>query len=198
MATEENPQILGVGPHVAAFLRLAYPRHRAKRIAREFGVSPKTAERWLAGAAPTIAHVEAMVACWGARFLAAVFPEAFTQRDRRIAELEAELARSPARTMDAGSPACDLPGTSAGALSSEGGSEPCRLLRGRERAVAPTGAARLAGPAGVPASWGGWLGARPGPADGTAAARLGCLADPDTGRYRSVPDPVGLPTILHA
>src|SRR4051794_20791050 len=92
VTTVENPQILRVGPRVAEFLREAYPKHHAKLIARDFKVSPSTAERWLAGHAPTVSHLEEMTGRWGERFIAAVFREAFERRDQRIALIEAELA----------------------------------------------------------------------------------------------------------
>lgn len=93
VATDKNPQILGVGPRVAVFLRRTHPRHCAELVARDLRTSPKTVERWLAGHAPTVAHLEGMVALWGERFVATVFWEAFERRDRRIAMLEAKLAR---------------------------------------------------------------------------------------------------------
>lgn len=93
MTSIQDPQNLGVGPRVAAFLRGAYSRDRAKRIARDFRVSPQTAERWLAGHAPTVAHIEAMVAQFGRPFIAALFVEACQEQEQRIAALEAELAR---------------------------------------------------------------------------------------------------------
>jgi len=82
--------IYGLGPRIAAFLRDAYPRDRAKLIARRFDVSESTAERWLRGVAPTTAYLEEMYGEWGAPFVRAVFLEAFDVRDPRIAALESQ------------------------------------------------------------------------------------------------------------
>jgi len=86
-------QPLGLGPRVAAFLREAYPRDRAKLIARRFRVSESTAERWLRGHAPTTDHIEEMYGEWGTAFVMAVFSEAFAARDPRVSELEAYRAQ---------------------------------------------------------------------------------------------------------
>lgn len=91
-----DPKNLGLGPRVAAFLKTAYPQHRAKLIARDFRVSTGTAERWLSGHAPTAAHIEEMYAKWGERFARAIFPEAFIQNDERLAMLERPMGRSAA------------------------------------------------------------------------------------------------------
>ena len=93
MADQTSYQNLGIGLRVARFLRRTYPRDRAKLIARRFDVSVPTANRWLAGYAPTTAHLEEMIAEWGLAFLEAVFTEAYVERDERIRHLEAELER---------------------------------------------------------------------------------------------------------
>lgn len=77
----------GIGPRVARFLRATYPQDRAKLIARRFGVSLSTAQRWLDGHAPTTAHLEAMFALWGEPFVRALFPEAFAAHDRHAVAL---------------------------------------------------------------------------------------------------------------
>lgn len=84
-----EPKILGVGPRIAAYLRVAYPKSRAKLIARDFHVSTGTAERWLKGEAPTVAHIEQMTAVFGEPYIRALFAEAFERHDERIKELEA-------------------------------------------------------------------------------------------------------------
>ena len=84
-----EPKILGVGPRTAAYLRVAYPKSRAKLIARDFRVSTGTAERWLKGEAPTVAHIEQMTAVFGEPYIRALFAEAFERHDERIKELEA-------------------------------------------------------------------------------------------------------------
>ncbi|WP_198384227.1 hypothetical protein [Roseomonas sp. KE2513] len=84
-------KILGVGPRTAEFLRQRYPKSRAKLIARDFGVSIGTAERWLRGAAPTVAHIEQMTALFGEEYVRVVFAEAFASQDQRVAALEASI-----------------------------------------------------------------------------------------------------------
>ena len=83
-----NPATYGVGARTAAFLRQAYRRPRAKLIARDFGISPKTAELWLQGTAPTTAHIEKMIAMFGERYLRMAFPEAFQKSDDRLQTLK--------------------------------------------------------------------------------------------------------------
>jgi hypothetical protein len=83
-----EPKILGVGPRTAAYLRTAYSKNRAKLIARDFHVSEGTAERWLRGEAPTVAHIEQITVFFGSSYIRAVFTEAFEQQDQRIKELE--------------------------------------------------------------------------------------------------------------
>ncbi len=68
-----NAKILGVGPRTANFLRVRYPRPRAKQIAKDFKVSTATAERWLAGEAPTVAYIEQMTAMFGEAYVRAVY-----------------------------------------------------------------------------------------------------------------------------
>jgi hypothetical protein len=83
-----NAKILGVGPRTAAFLKETYARPRAKLIARDFDVSVGTAERWLSGEAPTVAHIEQMTGLFGEEYVRAVFIEAFERQDYRIRLLE--------------------------------------------------------------------------------------------------------------
>lgn len=80
-----------VGERVAAWLRQVYPDARAKRIARDFGCDERTAQGWLAGAAPANKHWHGMVARWGQRFLAFVYQPHFdwAEQARLDAELEA-------------------------------------------------------------------------------------------------------------
>ena len=87
-------KILGVGPRTADFLRQRYPKARAKLIARDFGVSVGTAERWLRGEAPTVAHIEQMTALFGEDYIRAVFAEAFENQDKRVSELESSLVET--------------------------------------------------------------------------------------------------------
>lgn len=88
MAIDEIPQSLGVGPRCAEWLKRRYPRNKGKLIARDFRVSENTAWRWLAGGAPTVAHLEEMHRRWGFPFIAFVFAEHLARRDARIEELE--------------------------------------------------------------------------------------------------------------
>lgn len=89
-----EPKILGVGPRTAAYLRVAYPKSRAKLIARDFRVSTGTAERWLKGEAPTVAHIEQMTVVFGEPYIRALFAEAFERHDERIKELEASTLKA--------------------------------------------------------------------------------------------------------
>lgn len=83
--SERHPA--GIGPRVALFLRETYAQDRAKTIARQFRVSVTTSQRWLDGHAPTTAHLEAMCALWGVRFISAVFAEASAARDQHVTAL---------------------------------------------------------------------------------------------------------------
>lgn len=87
-----QPKKSAVGHRVEIFLRGQYPRNSAKLIGRQFGVSPATAERWLRGEAPTVAHFEKMAAAFGEPFLREVFNEAFVARDERLERLEQNLS----------------------------------------------------------------------------------------------------------
>lgn len=86
-------QPCGIGPRTAAFLREIYPKDRAKLIARDFRVSVGTAERWLRGEAPTTAHVEQMVARFGAPYLRRLFVEAFDEGDSRLEQLMVSVSQ---------------------------------------------------------------------------------------------------------
>ncbi len=89
---EKSPKNVGViGERIAAFLKQAYPRHHAKRLAQDFGCSPGTAERWLSGTAPKVDWIEKMYARWGEQFARALFPEAFAQNDQRLKLLSNNL-----------------------------------------------------------------------------------------------------------
>lgn len=88
----------GLGPRVAAFLRERYPRDRAKLIGRDFSVSPGTAERWLAGYAPAVWHIEAMYEVFGEAFARSLFVEAFAGRDARLQQLERALIEQRRQT----------------------------------------------------------------------------------------------------
>lgn len=74
MATTKGRRIVSAvatqygGARVAAFLRQAYPDARAKRIARDFDVSERQGERWLAGELPTTAQLAKMAGKLGWRF----------------------------------------------------------------------------------------------------------------------------------
>jgi len=94
----------GIGPRTARFLRAEFPRDRAKQIANKFRISVTTAQRWLDGHAPTTAHLEAMLAAWGDRFIEAVFIEAVEKADTKIHDLataRAELIKSLGYPADA-------------------------------------------------------------------------------------------------
>lgn len=67
----------GIGARLAFFLRARYPQHRAKTLARTFGVSISTAQRWLDGYPPTIRHFEQMYEEWGQPLIRTVFPACF-------------------------------------------------------------------------------------------------------------------------
>jgi hypothetical protein len=64
-----------IGARIAMFLRSHYPQHRAKTIARTFGVSISTAQRWLDGYPPTIRHFEQMYEVWGVLLIKFTFPD---------------------------------------------------------------------------------------------------------------------------
>lgn len=65
-----------IGPRIRGWLRMVYPRPRAKLIAADFGVSIKVAGHWLAGNPPSLRHFVAMAVKWDVGFLMAVLPEA--------------------------------------------------------------------------------------------------------------------------
>lgn len=90
----------GVGPAVRAWLLRRYARPRAKRIARDFGVSLKVAGVWLAGGNVAMRHFSAMVERWEEDFLKAVYPAAFQRRGDAQAEsaLAALLGEHPPST----------------------------------------------------------------------------------------------------
>jgi hypothetical protein len=78
-----------LGARVAMLLRDVYPRHRAKLIAQEFGVSTPTAERWLAGRPPKVQHLAVMAERWPCRFIRTVFPAAVSyQAGRQVLAIE--------------------------------------------------------------------------------------------------------------
>ena len=79
-----NDKKLGIGPRTADFLKSYYPSPWAKLIARDFNVSPATANLWLQGKAPTTAHLEEMMAKFGLPFVQAVFIEACENKDPRV------------------------------------------------------------------------------------------------------------------
>lgn len=89
-----SPNKTGVGARTAEFLHATYSRPRAKRIARDFRVSEGTAELWLAGKAPTTAHIEQMVAVFGEPYVRTVFAEAFARHDERIKRLETSMVEA--------------------------------------------------------------------------------------------------------
>ena len=101
MATSKNHHAAMVGARVAELLRVSYPEHRAKLIARQFDVSVPTAERWLAGKLPTSRHLAAMAALWGHRFIEVVFPLAVAAHDR-LRDANAERRGAPTWAGDAG------------------------------------------------------------------------------------------------
>lgn len=102
-----------MGQRVSLWLRAAFPRHGAKRVAKEFEASHHTARRWFEGHLPENRHMAEMARRWGGQFLAFVFEPAIGPggalgldqelqdlRDR-LARLEADVeqarAASPAR-----------------------------------------------------------------------------------------------------
>ena len=101
MATSKNHHALMAGARVAELLRMSYPEHRAKLIARQFDVSVPTAERWLAGKLPTSRHLAVMAVLWSHRFIEVVFPEAVAAHDRKRAAGGDELG-APTWAGDAG------------------------------------------------------------------------------------------------
>jgi len=63
-----------VGDRVAAYLQQKFPGdHRAKRVARHFGVAVATAYQWLRGERPNVLFIDRMIYEWGFDFVAAVF-----------------------------------------------------------------------------------------------------------------------------
>lgn len=57
------------GYAVAGFCREKYPRHTAKRVARDVDCEPATAKRWLQGHLPGSKHLLTMIQRWGPEFL---------------------------------------------------------------------------------------------------------------------------------
>jgi hypothetical protein len=63
-----------VGDRVATYLRQKFPAdHRAKMIARHFGVAVATAYQWLRGERPNVMFLDQMIYEWGLDFVSAVF-----------------------------------------------------------------------------------------------------------------------------
>ncbi|MBX3490871.1 hypothetical protein [Parvibaculum sp.] len=62
-----------IGSRVGFWMRQEWPRDTAKLAARAFDASERTAEKWLAGALPSNAHMVAMMSRWGHRFVAFVY-----------------------------------------------------------------------------------------------------------------------------
>jgi hypothetical protein len=56
-----------------AFIRAAYPDSHAKRLARDFDVSPETSTTWLRGQRPNAVTFDRMVERWGTPFLTAIY-----------------------------------------------------------------------------------------------------------------------------
>jgi hypothetical protein len=84
----------GLGPRCAAWLKAHYPEgRRIKMLCRDLRIGPSRANELLAGAAPTSAQLEELVARFGAPFLRHCFVEALAREDARLAELERELER---------------------------------------------------------------------------------------------------------
>ena len=70
---DECRVVSDIGPKVATWLRSNYQDCTAKRVARDFRVSERQAQRWAAGERPTSEHLSAMAARWGWRFVDFVF-----------------------------------------------------------------------------------------------------------------------------
>lgn len=93
------------GERVADWLRREYPEPRAKVIARQFNVSPRTVENWLAGTMPQNRAWLDMCALWGRRFSDHVLeplvgmPKTDQQILQDIADMQARLADIHARHM---------------------------------------------------------------------------------------------------
>jgi hypothetical protein len=91
------------GARCAEWLRREFPEPRAKLIARQFGVSPRTVEKWLAGDMPANRAWLAMAGRWGWRFVAHVMepaagsPATAAAIRQDIAELRDRLAAIDAR-----------------------------------------------------------------------------------------------------
>jgi hypothetical protein len=66
-------EMADVGPRVADWLRSNYRDSLAKRVAREFEVSERQAQRWASGERPTPEHISAMAAKWGWRFIGFIY-----------------------------------------------------------------------------------------------------------------------------
>lgn len=96
-----------MGARVAAWARQAYPKDTAKLLSRQFGASPHTTKKWIAGCLPSNEHLAAMGRAWGKRFLAFVYEpvvgpwrhyamdEELEDLKTRIAEIEREYADEP-------------------------------------------------------------------------------------------------------
>jgi hypothetical protein len=84
-----------VGGRVSYWLRQEWPVKTAESASVEFNVSVATAKRWIAGHAPTMKHLSAMLRKWGKRFAAFVLEPTgdWTVEWRIEAELEALQTR---------------------------------------------------------------------------------------------------------
>jgi hypothetical protein len=101
----QSTELLSFGPHVAGWLRSTYSGSRAKRVAKDFGVSQATAKRWLAGEAPTAAALARMVNRFGWRFVSSIceplvgcpaMQAEMSALEHRLSRLEAEKERDDA------------------------------------------------------------------------------------------------------
>lgn len=146
-----------VGQQLAAWLA-PYP---AKRLARLFGVEPRTAKAWRSGELPQNRHLIAMVALWGRPFIDHIFAPVLVPAPadlaRRLERLQIEIS-DIRRVIDGG----------AGLATADGLSAPAgeRMARAAQPALA--GAAVAVRRAGVVAC--------------LVAALAGCFPGADPGR----------------
>lgn len=91
------------GERCADWLRREYPEPRAKAIARDFGVSDRTVEKWLTGAMPSNRAWVQMAARWGWRFISHVMepaagsPATAAEIRQDLEDLRSRLAAIDAR-----------------------------------------------------------------------------------------------------
>ena len=77
-----EPLLAEMGERLKQRLRQEFPYCNASAIAREFGASHNTIEKWLGGNLPANKHMFAMVERWGWPFLEFVYEPCFRGHER--------------------------------------------------------------------------------------------------------------------